>query len=109
MSSLATASAVAALRPVGGLTGGMVALDTTVTPDLEAEGRARDLIRLVQQARRAADLDVSDRIDLTIDAPADVVAAFETHRALVMGEVLAVSATVTEGGDEPVVTVQKVA
>jgi isoleucyl-tRNA synthetase len=101
-------AAVAALRPVGGLPGGMVALDTAVTPELEAEGRARDLIRQVQQARRAADLDVSDRIDLTIVGPADVVAAFETHRALVMGEVLAVSATATVGADEPVVTVGKV-
>jgi isoleucyl-tRNA synthetase len=99
---------VAALRPVGGLTGGMVALDTTVTPELEAEGRARDLIRQIQQARRAAGLDVSDRIDLTIVAPAEVVAAFDTHRDLVMGEVLALEAAATEGGDEPVVTVRRV-
>jgi len=98
-------AAVAALRPVGGLSGGMVALDTELTPELEAEGRARDLIRQIQQARRDVGLDVSDRIDLAIAAPADVVAAFEAHRELVMGEVLAVSATATEVGDEPAVTV----
>ncbi|MFD0820010.1 isoleucine--tRNA ligase, partial [Micromonospora zhanjiangensis] len=38
---------------------GVVVLDTTVTPELAAEGLARDVVRVVQQARRAADLDVS--------------------------------------------------
>ena len=45
---------------------GMVALDIEITPELAAEGTARDLIRLVQQARREADLEVSDRIELTL-------------------------------------------
>ena len=42
--------------------GGFVVLDTAVTPELAAEGLARDLVRAVQQARRDAGLDVSDRI-----------------------------------------------
>ena len=46
--------------------GGFVVLDTEVTPELAAEGLARDLVRAVQQARRDAGLDVSDRIALTI-------------------------------------------
>ena len=46
--------------------GGFVVLDTDVTPELAAEGLARDLVRAVQQARRDAGLDVSDRIALTI-------------------------------------------
>ncbi len=74
---------------------GLVVLDTTVTPELEKEGLARDLIRQVQQARRDADLDVSDRIDLRIAAPADEIAALESHRDLVMGETLAVSLDVS--------------
>ncbi len=45
---------------------GMVTLDIEVTPELAAEGTARDLIRLVQQARREAGLEVSDRIELTL-------------------------------------------
>jgi isoleucyl-tRNA synthetase len=88
---------------------GVVVLDTTVTAALEAEGLARDLIRAVQQARRSAGLDVSDRINLAVEAPVAVVDAFETHRELVMGETLATTATAVEGaGSEPVVTVERV-
>jgi len=45
---------------------GFVILDTVTTPELEAEGLARDIIRAVQDTRRAAELDVSDRIDLRL-------------------------------------------
>jgi isoleucyl-tRNA synthetase len=71
--------------------GGVVVLDTEVTPELAAEGLARDVIRVVQQARRGADLDVSDRIALTLSAPGPVVAAVETHRDFVAAETLATS------------------
>jgi len=71
--------------------GGFVVLDTEVTPELEAEGVARDLVRTVQQARRDADLDVSDRIALTVSGPSEVLAAARTHEALVAGETLATS------------------
>jgi isoleucyl-tRNA synthetase len=88
---------------------GIVVLDTHVTEALEAEGLARDLIRAVQQARRTAGLEVSDRISLAIEAPGAVVDAFETHRDLVMGETLATSATAVEGGgNDPVITVARV-
>jgi isoleucyl-tRNA synthetase len=72
---------------------GVVVLDTAVTPELAAEGLARDVVRVVQQARRAADLDVSDRIRLTLpaSASAEVVAAVEAHRDFVAREVLAES------------------
>jgi isoleucyl-tRNA synthetase len=87
---------------------GIVVLDTHVTAELEAEGVARDLVRLVQQARREAGLAVSDRIRLRIEAPADVVAAFEAHRPLVTGETLAVDAVAVEADvDEPRVVVEK--
>ena len=68
---------------------GLVLLDTTVTPELAAEGIARDLVRTVQQARREAGLDVSDHIALTIEAPNQVVAAFQTHERFVAAETLA--------------------
>jgi len=88
-------------------TDGLVVLDTDVTPELEREGRARDLIRQVQQARRDAGLDVSDRIELTITAPVDVVEAFETHLDLVTSETLATSATATATDGEIVVEVRR--
>jgi isoleucyl-tRNA synthetase len=69
--------------------GGFVVLDTAVTPELEAEGLARDVIRAVQQARKDAGLDVSDRILLTIVGDDAAVTAIETHRDLISGEVLA--------------------
>jgi len=71
--------------------GGFVVLDTVVTPELEAEGTARDLIRAIQQARKDAGLDVSDRIALTIAAPADTLAAAHTHKSLIAAETLATS------------------
>ncbi|WP_020573532.1 isoleucine--tRNA ligase [Actinopolymorpha alba] len=68
---------------------GVVVLDTEVTPELAAEGTARDVIRAVQQARRDAGLDVSDRIGLVVSSPdAEVRAAVEAHRDLVTGETL---------------------
>ena len=77
--------------------GGFVVLDTAVTPELEAEGLARDVIRAVQQARKDAGLEVSDRIALALTADDVAVAAIETHRDLIAGEVLATSLTVTTG------------
>jgi isoleucyl-tRNA synthetase len=68
---------------------GVVVLDTTVTPELAAEGLARDVVRVVQQARREAGLDVSDRIHLTLQASPEARAAIEAHRDFVAGEVLA--------------------
>ena len=41
-------------------------LDVEVTPELEAEGLARDVVRQIQQTRKDRDLDISDRIALTI-------------------------------------------
>lgn len=61
----------------------LVILDTTLTPELIAEGIARDVVRAVQQARKDAGLDVSDRIALHIDAPADVLAAIDTHKGYI--------------------------
>jgi isoleucyl-tRNA synthetase len=69
---------------------GFVVLDTTVTPELAAEGLARDVIRAVQQARRDAGLDVSDRISLTVSGDDQVWAATVAHEKLIMLETLTV-------------------
>jgi isoleucyl-tRNA synthetase len=68
---------------------GLVVLDTATTPELEAEGIARDLVRVVQQARREADLDVADRITVTVQAPEPVVDAVRPHERFLAGETLA--------------------
>jgi isoleucyl-tRNA synthetase len=78
---------------------GLVVLDTAITPELAAEGTARDVVRVVQQARRDAGLDVADRIELTVDGPAAVLDAVRAHEAFVAGEVLAVSVAYGAGTD----------
>jgi isoleucyl-tRNA synthetase len=74
----------------------LVVIDTEVTSELEAEGLARDAVRLIQQARKDADLDVTDRIDLSITVGPDAAAALSTHRAFVAGAVLATSVVITD-------------
>ena len=77
-------------RATGMLPGsGFVVLDTTVTPELAAEGLARDVVRAVQQARRDAGLDISDRISLTVTGDDEVWQATVTHQQLIMEETLA--------------------
>ncbi|MGD0380296.1 MAG: isoleucine--tRNA ligase [Acidimicrobiales bacterium] len=76
---------------------GVVTLDTTTDDDLESEGQARDVVRLVQAQRRDTGLHVSDCIDLHIVAPAATARAVELHSAYVAEQTLAVTVTVTVG------------
>ncbi|MBD8141011.1 isoleucine--tRNA ligase [Frigoribacterium sp. CFBP 8759] len=103
---LAVADASSALAFVGD--GGFVLLDTATTPELEAEGLARDVVRAVQQARKTADLDVSDRIVTTLTTDAVAAAAVEAHRELISRETLTTEliVDVQEGvGERPEKTV----
>ncbi|HET8599691.1 MAG TPA: isoleucine--tRNA ligase [Segeticoccus sp.] len=82
---------------------GFVVLDTEVTPELAAEGLARDVVRAVQQARRDAGLDVSDRISLVLGCSAAVAGAVRAHEELVTGETLALAVELADdAGGEPV-------
>jgi isoleucyl-tRNA synthetase len=70
--------------------GETVALDLSITPELRREGLAREVIRLVQDARKADGLEVSDRITLYWQAAdPELTAALTEHRRLIAGEVLA--------------------
>jgi isoleucyl-tRNA synthetase len=80
--------------------GGFVVLDTALTPELEAEGVARDVVRAVQQARRDAGLDVSDRILLDVSASAEVADAVRTHADLIRRETLATTLAAHEADVE---------
>ena len=70
----------------GGLT---VALELDVSPELRREGLARELVRIVQDARKAAGLDVSDRIALGIEVDGELAEARDAHAAFIAGETLA--------------------
>jgi isoleucyl-tRNA synthetase len=70
--------------------GETVALDLELTPELVRAGLAREVVRLVQEARKNSGFDVSDRIVLTWQASAETAEALRENRDLVAGEVLAV-------------------
>jgi isoleucyl-tRNA synthetase len=72
----------------GGLT---VALDLTLTPELERAGLVREVVRLLQDARKNSGLEVSDRIELWWTADGALAQALEEHAEQVAGEVLAVA------------------
>ncbi len=76
--------------------GGFVLLDTVMTPELEAEGLARDVIRAIQDTRKSAGFDVSDRISLTVVcfAEEDASALRSVVDVDVAGETLATSFTI---------------
>lgn len=93
----APGSASAAL----GAASGVVVLDVEVTPELEAEGAARDMVRTLQQTRRALGLNVSDRVRVAIDGPSALLAQLEGHLSLISGEVLATSVILGAGSGEP--------
>jgi isoleucyl-tRNA synthetase len=68
---------------------GIVLLDIELTPALLAEGAARDIVRAVQQARREADLLVSDRIALTLGLPDDLAEQIAPFMSYIAAETLA--------------------
>ena len=76
---------------------GFVLLNTTVTEELEQEGAARDAIRHIQQARKDAGLDVSDRIHLSLKADSQSKSALEKHAELIAEETLATKLQISEG------------
>ncbi|MEP7060439.1 MAG: DUF5915 domain-containing protein, partial [Actinomycetota bacterium] len=76
----------------GGVT---VALDLELTDELRLEGYAREVVRAVQDARKAAGLEVSDRIVLGLEGGDELVRALTAHEATVAGETLATDVRTT--------------
>jgi isoleucyl-tRNA synthetase len=93
---------------------GLVVLDGTVTPELEAEGWAKDRIRELQELRKSTGLDVSDRIRVLMSVPDERADWARAHADLIAGEILATSfefgepAGGTEIGDGVRVSIAKV-
>jgi isoleucyl-tRNA synthetase len=76
---------------------GFVLLNLMVTEELEQEGVARDAIRHVQQARKDAGLDVSDRIHLSISTDQVTLTALKKHADVISEETLATELQLEEG------------
>ena len=70
--------------------GYLAALVTDITDDLRKEGFAREFVRRVQEARKQAELDISDRISLFYTASTDLASAIEDHMDFIKTETLTV-------------------
>jgi isoleucyl-tRNA synthetase len=68
-----------------------VALDLTIDEDLRRDGRAREIVHAVQNARKSAGLQVEDRIELALDGDPALMDAANAHRDYLAGETLAVA------------------
>ena len=77
----------------------VVVLDAELTPELQIEGLARDVVRQVQQARREADLVVTDRIKLWLEGSEDLLQAVNTHESYVASQVLATEILIGKDGE----------
>ncbi len=68
--------------------GGFVVLNTSVSEELAAEGTARDVVRSIQQARRDAGLNISDRVTTTVRTDTQTVHALRANAELITTETL---------------------
>jgi isoleucyl-tRNA synthetase len=79
-----------------------VALDLTIDDGLRREGLAREVVRAVQNARKAAGLEVADRIELKLGGDAELLEAAREHEPYVTGETLAIRVSYDgSGAGEP--------
>jgi isoleucyl-tRNA synthetase len=89
---------------------GVVVVNVDVTEELEIEGQARDLVRMVQQARRDRDLAVTDRIDLRVKGDERWATVVRAHEKFIADETLAVSLEIDDSGtDAPEIDLDVVA
>jgi isoleucyl-tRNA synthetase len=71
--------------------GHAVALQLELDDELRREGLAREIVHAVQNARKEAGLEITDRIELSLGGDEELLAAARAHEAYVSGEVLATS------------------
>ena len=71
-----------------------------ITPELLAEGTAREVVRLIQNLRKDSGLEISDRIELFISVPEDVQASLTENVAYVQEETLALNVTFGDSPDD---------
>jgi len=85
-----------ALQPLDGYeveaeAGHAVALQLELDDELRREGQAREIVHAVQNARKAAGLEITDRIELSLGGAAELLDAAREHEPYIAGEVLATS------------------
>jgi isoleucyl-tRNA synthetase len=100
-----------AMQPVAGYeveaeAGRAVALSLELDDELRREGLAREIVHAIQNARRGAALDVSDRIRLTLDGDAALLDAARAHEGYVAGETLAVEISYDGAPNGAVATIE---
>jgi isoleucyl-tRNA synthetase len=78
----------------------VLALDTTLDPDLLREGIAREVIHRVQNARKTAGLEIQNRIHLHLAGAPDALEAVKYHREMVLNEVLGVGLDLHKAADD---------
>ncbi|MFP5361722.1 MAG: isoleucine--tRNA ligase [Thermoleophilia bacterium] len=83
-----------------------VALELDVDDELRREGLAREIVHAVQLARREAGLDISDRIELTLDGDELLLDAAREHEGYLSGEVLAVAVHYSANGSGEVASIE---
>jgi isoleucyl-tRNA synthetase len=77
--------------------GHAVALALEIDDELRREGLAREIVRAVQNARKEAGFEITDRIELGLGGDAELLAAASDHEAYIAGEVLAQGLTIGDG------------
>ncbi len=79
-----------------------VALDTRLTPELEREGRVRELVHRLQNLRKERGLEITDRVRVRVGADGDLARALEEHRGFMQNELLAETLEIAprSSGDE---------
>jgi isoleucyl-tRNA synthetase len=80
--------------------GHAVALELDLDEELRREGLAREVVRAVQEARKQAGLEVSDRISLELGGDDELIAAAREHESYIAGETLATSVGYNGAGEK---------
>ena len=78
----------------------VVGLETSLTPELVAEGDAREFVSRVQAMRKAADFDVTQRISISVSADDALAAALAAHMEHIKNETLALEVSVAAGSGD---------
>jgi isoleucyl-tRNA synthetase len=85
-----------------------VAVDVSITPELEQEGLAREVVRRVQNLRKEAGFNLDDRIATTYQAEGELAAAIEAWRDFIAAETLSVELRATPPADGAVVGEERI-